>query len=164
MKKHRELKFAIALIIILLSGLPTFSQHVDNNGVDEAKRTEWLEQMISKLRDVKPDTCSAIVQPKITEVDDYYRLSYRFTAPGCIRFENGESVFITLNSSHDNPEIGDVSMAVDNRSRVFVNFGHVCGGIIHFIIEQKIEIHSVDDFFQYTISDTDSKSWKLLEH
>ncbi len=160
------MKRIISIIILItntLYGLSAYSQHCDTTENSELKRSQWIETQSNNLKMLMLDSCSVVVHPQVIEIEDYYRISYRFTSPGCIRFDNGDTVFVTFNSSHDDPDTGDITLAVDNHSRLFVNYGHVCGGIIHFVVDQRVDIHSVDDFFRLTVSGTDAMPWNLLD-
>jgi hypothetical protein len=95
--------------------------------------------------------------------EDWQKLSCRVTKQGIIKLSNGIWIFIKTNSSHENEEIGDVSMAIDNKQNVFKNDGHVCGGIIHFQTSLLKELKSTSDFFKYFVSDTDSAAWVKIQ-
>ena len=45
--------------------------------------------------------------------------------------------------------------------RVFVNAGHVCGGIVHFETKDVILSADADDFFSRFHSDTDDERWEI---
>jgi hypothetical protein len=56
----------------------------------------------------------------------------------------------------------DLTLAIDNHGKIYLNEGHICGGIIHFIINDKIAVKAASDFIQHFISDTDDRGWKSL--
>jgi hypothetical protein len=59
--------------------------------------------------------------------------------------------------------VGDLTLAIDNHGKIYLNEGHICGGIIHFIINDKIAVKAASDFIQHFISDTDDQYWRRLD-
>jgi hypothetical protein len=115
---------------------------------DNPERDKWIQKIVQELRElIKTGLDTQMVKPHITEYEDIREVSYRVVDRGNIRCENGEIIRIVLHSSHTNKEIGDISVAVDTQLRVFVNKGHVCGGIVHFETKDDILPADADDFF-----------------
>jgi len=83
---------------------------------------------------------------------------------GNVTCENGDIIRIVLHSSHTDKEIGDISVAIDTQMRIFVNAGHVCGGIVHFEAKDVLLAKDADDFFSRFVSDTDDKRWQRLKY
>ncbi len=150
-------------ILIFLFSLPVRGQHAGNAAISDVSRKQWVKETSRELRKFNPENCVNYMEPETMEIDGYFRISYRMTEPGCIRFENGDWIYLVSNSSHFNEKVGDITLAIDNQNRRFINEGHVCAGIIHFIIEEKVEVKSADQFFELFVSDTDSIHWRKMD-
>jgi hypothetical protein len=135
----------------------------DKGAVDSGARQEWIRQTGRNLRRITTEQCTQQVEPRVVALEDVYMVSYRLTnQEGCITFPNGDWIYMIAHSSHDDNGIGDITLAIDNRGRLFSNEGHVCGGIIHFYSESDEELTGANDFFGRFLSDCDDCKWQLL--
>lgn len=89
---------------------------------------------------------------------------------GLIEFDNNEWIYIATHSWHLDDKIGDVSVAIDNKGNIYLNEGHVCGGInfvpSKFNVAPNEDIPapaSVKEFIDNYVSWIDGKPWKLLD-
>jgi len=137
----------------------TKSNHTALDAGDR-KREMWIREKVKEVgvwSKVSEDTLC--VKPQVTRYEDIREVSYRIVDQGSVRCENGDIIRILLHSSHTDKEIGDIALGIDNHNRVFLNVGHVCGGIVHFESKDDILPASADDFFARFISDTDDEKW-----
>ena len=88
--------------------------------------------------------------------------SVRVKKEGWIDLPGENWIYIVTASAHDSPEIGDLSLAIDNHQSIYLNNGHVCGGIINFESRQLRELKTSQDFFRYFVSDTDYEAWERV--
>ena len=135
-----------------------------NKKPDNVLRKKWIVNNLEKLKVFNPDKNTSVIQSREVDIEDFYQLSYRITSDeGFIVFGNGDWVYLRVHSSHEKEEIGDISMAIDNWGKLYLNLGHVCGGIIHYVTHKKLKVQSVDDFIQNFKSDTDDRPWILID-
>lgn len=153
----------VLLFIVIYTFLPDLAAGNSlisrQNGKEKEK---WLTEAKSQIKNFGPEKCSLTLKPSITEVEGFYQQSYRLHESGCIFFENGDWIFFVSHSSHSNAEVGDITLAMDSHKQFYKNEGHVCGGLIHFITQQKTELKSAAQFFELFVSDTDNKIWEKL--
>jgi hypothetical protein len=102
-----------------------------------------------------------MVIPHITQYEHIREVSYRVVDRGNVKCENGYIIRNMQHSLHSDKEILEISIAVDNRMRVFVNAGHVYGGIVHFETNDDILPADVDVFFSRFHLDTDDERWEI---
>ncbi|MBW6491944.1 MAG: hypothetical protein K0B15_12205 [Lentimicrobium sp.] len=165
-KPHSFLIIRVVLLFVFLSIILPISAIYAGNAyssrINEKASKKWLSETIREIKNFGPEKCFNKLEPTITEVEGFYQQSYRLNESGCIFFENGDWIYLVSNSSHNNSGVGDITLAMDNHNRFFKNEGHVCGGIIHFMTNQRTEIKSARQFFELFVSDTDSKAWQKL--
>ncbi len=124
------------------------------------KKEGWIREKVYQISAWStPSGDTFYVNPQVTRYEDVREVSYRIVDHGSVRCENGDIIHIVLHSSHTDKEIGDIALGIDNHKRVFLNVGHVCGGIVHFETKDDILPASADDFFARFISDTDDEKW-----
>jgi len=159
--KLNVLKIIVPVLLMTLTFEPeATSQMIDDSVAIEDAKLQWIEQTAASMASMRPEMCTNVIEPSIRKLGDYYRLSYRLKGSGCIRFDNGDWIFLVSNSEHFDKEVGDVTLAIDNSKRIFINDGHVCGGIVNFIVDGKTALDSAEAFFQHTVSDTDDIKWQ----
>lgn len=150
-------KFTMIVIGLALLRV-SFGQHHDPLKVSQKDQEKWLKQTSGMMLGFKPGD-SPLMDAHITAYDEYYKISYRLMKTGYIQLENQSWIYFISSSSHDNPEIGDITVAMDNQKRFFINRGHICGGMIHFQSEKKIDLRTPDDFFTNFREDVDNDPW-----
>jgi hypothetical protein len=160
---------AVILAFLYGHGLPgmthadvgTISQ--ENEEINPKAQKRWMKQTVRKLNRIKPDHCVKRIEPRVVDMEDLFMVSYRLeNQEGCVTFPNGDWIYMIAHSSHDSKLIGDITLAIDNRGRLFMNEGHVCGGIIHFYTDSEMELNGADDFFGHFLSDCDDCRWYSL--
>ena len=132
---------------------------------DLKKRNEW----ILKIADLwsKGQIGSEIeeIEPSIYDLPDLQKISYRIIGSwGLIKCRDKKTIVIGVHSSHEDPLIGDVSVAFLEDSSIFVNTGHVCGNIIHFMHLSSLIPADTEEFLNNFYSDTDQISWQKWQH
>lgn len=89
---------------------------------------EWINATANELLNINPDISYKKAAVKATETDNGVRLSVRIMKEGgWINLPKGNWIYIVTTSAHNNPEIGDISLAIDNRKNIYFNAVHVCG-------------------------------------
>lgn len=107
-----------------------------------------------------PDTCSRVSEIKRYDFGDSRKVSFRIVEYGLIKLENGDWVYIRTHSSHEDETVGDISLAISSDKKLYINYGHVCGGIINFQAYDIQTMISSEEFFRLCKSDTDDQSWE----
>jgi hypothetical protein len=157
------MKRLIAISYFLQAGFMfAFAQHTNESLVVHEKRNEWIQSVANDLMFIIPDSAKQITSVTARETEDEFWLTVRILKETRIDLPGGNWIYIVTNSSHDDPEIGDVSVAIDNTNNLFFNEGHVCGGIIHFETSKLKKLNTSHEFFANFVSDTDSKMWKRI--
>ena len=150
----------IPALMIFVNMFTVSGQHADTSQVIPGVREQWLERTRQEMVNFHSDTCRKTIEPEITDLgEEYYSCSYRLQGPGMIRISAEEWIYLVASSAHDNPEVGDITLGMDQKKRFYINEGHVCGGIIHFQSLERIELKTSKQFFKHFVSDTDSAGW-----
>ena len=158
-KCFRSDLFFIIVLLFLGNGFALSQSHITGE-YDPAKRERWIDETAHILKNFTQNDTTRISALKTREKDGKILQSYRILGQGLINFDNGDWVYILLHSSHDNDSIGDISLAVDQKGRIFKHEGHVCGGICHYEALAPEEFTSSKDFFKYFRDDTDGLPWE----
>jgi hypothetical protein len=126
------------------------------------KREAWVQSALNQLPYFKADTTIRGLQLEEISYDDYFRLKVRVIGTGLLDLPGKNRIYILPTSSHDLPEVGDISLAMDRHGRMYQNNGHVCGWIITFETGKIKKVKSSRQFFRYFVSDTDGEQWRRL--
>ncbi len=158
----RNLCIGITTSLTLCLSGNVLAQHM-NTKPDPEIQQQWIKEALTKMKSsVKLDKFKTI-SPSVIRLDSITRITYRVIREGWIEFGPNEWIYILLHSSHETPEIGDVILVMDDDYQYFVNYSHVCGGIVHFNCDENVKITSSDDFIRYFKEDIDLSSLKKLE-
>ena len=149
-------------LLIALSKL-AFPQHADVSSINETLRKHWINSAIDSLKHFTPGMNQTLISLKKIEQSNKIKLSIRVKKEGLLKISNKKWIYIKTSSSHDNQAIGDVCLAMDDNKNIYVNYAHVCGGIIHFETTAIDDLKKTRDFFRYFVSDVDSSKWEKLE-
>jgi hypothetical protein len=133
--------------------------HVNHYLIDLKEKETWIRETAIKLNQLSGPAEEQYIEKQVTDMEGYYQAGYRLQGSGYIRFDNGEWIYLISNSAHDNEKVGDITLAMDNKRRFYINEGHVCGGIIHFTTQQVIKKLSSDEFFRHFVSDQENADW-----
>lgn len=144
---------------------PVHREKIINPGesvVDEQIRNHWVQQTLTYLADPSNTNEFKRMEWKETHQEGNYQKSTRLVQNGILYFQDGSYLKMIAHSAHENPEIGDITLAMDSGGRMYVNTGHVCGGIIHFITHKKLSNCRIRHFVKHFVSDTDDQRWKKI--
>lgn len=148
------------------------SQHSVHSTVkrDTLQSRAWIEGFIHERRTQSDWNDSfQLVEAVVNDAPGFERVSYRLHDKVKLHFPDGSKVIVRCHSAHLNGEVGDVVVAMDNEGRVYVNFSHICGGMIRFYDsavsidgEGKVEMPlDSDTFFRKFRCDTDDEGWEF---
>jgi hypothetical protein len=157
--------FISSVSVVAVHGMSPFERVYQNaptkNGaINPELRQRWMEKTVEKLQEIDAGTCLQSLERRVVDLDDFFMVAYRLNGPeGCIEFPNGDWVYMVAHSLHDNPAIGDITIAIDNHQRLYKNEGHVCGGIINFYTGSEEDLLGAGDFFGNFMSDCDDCKW-----
>jgi hypothetical protein len=161
---NRRLVYCFHLICVFcLNGLLLSAQHSDSSLLIPEKREAWVQSALIQLQYFKADTTIRGLQLEEISFEDYFRLKVRVIGTGLLDLPGKNRIYILTSSSHDLPEVGDISLAMDRHGRIYQNNGHVCGGIITFETEKIKKVKNSREFFRYFVSDTDGEGWKRID-
>jgi hypothetical protein len=99
----------------------------------------------------------ALDKVDIDNGDTFYKCKFKDSL--ILTVPSREKILLYPHSSHQSKEIGDLTVAICEDGRVFLHFGHICGGFISFISKPGIKVYSANDFFLQTIDNIDDKPW-----
>jgi hypothetical protein len=125
-----------------------------------SKQVEWLNDQVKLIKNYDDFLIS---EPAVKTSEGFKNISFRIKAFSKIKFSSGIEIRFNLHSSHTDPNVGDLSIAITSDGLIYYNFGHVCGGIIHFESKSDKLPQSSEDFFNTFKSDTDDKLWVLWQ-
>lgn len=134
---------------------------------DQFERDLWIQSSLRDLNQNTPKECLNPIVPAAFELGDEYQMSYRLTGKdGCILFPGESWIYLLSNSFYENPEIGDITLAIDSHGNEYYNEGHVCGGTIRFYHRSQtpLELTETIQFFENFTSDTDQEGWIQLHN
>jgi hypothetical protein len=132
----------------------------DKQLISRRARNKWIKNKVREMKSATWDKNIALADFTTIDTDEVKLNKVRISDCNKLYFDNKDTILICIHSVHENPRIGDVSIALLNRKKVYVNFGHVCGGLIRF---ESFRIHNPESglhFFSKYISDTDELKWK----
>lgn len=135
--------------------------HQNPEAVDTTKRNAWINQAIDSL--LLHLNTSGLKNAAINQRsrDEQPYLTCRIIDAGYLTLGN-DTCFIFLQSSHQNASIGDVILAISDKGRVYVNDGHVCGGIVHFQSSSLLKPGSFKDFIDRFTPELSTSEWRKL--
>jgi len=92
-------------------------------------RAQWKSETIQQLQNFQPAESTTLAEIHISKTSKTLR--YELEQAGLIRLGTNGWVYIKMHSADNeqNPEIGDISLAIDHTGSLYQNDGHVCGGI-----------------------------------
>jgi hypothetical protein len=147
----------------VLFGRSFLKNHYELHGkkgvIDEIKRNTWIKETVDSLIKKNVDDFPQLVMNELIH-EDFYKASYRLIEKGVINFKDGGYLKLMSTSAHSIAEIGDITLALNEHGEVYVNQGHICGGIIHFETHDRGKTQSALDFLNSFQSDTDDESWQ----
>lgn len=161
--------FGFLLLLVLMAGFSqlTAQTHHHEQKFDAQKRSDWIINTVTLLENSgDPDMLQKVVVNEYEQEDGLIAFRVRVIKEAWVVFENGDRIHFVCNSSHDDEAVGDVCVAMDQDGNLFVNEGHVCGGLINFEFKGNKAPASAAIFFKDFKSDTDKKTWKtyVKEH
>lgn len=148
-------------LIIFLSGLIyniCFAQGHVKSEVSEKVQRAWVKKTTKEMRGADLDNVQ-IIEAHIIDLDQFYQISYRLQGIGKLVFNDGSWIYLVAHSSHDNKQIGDIILAMDSNKKFYQNIGHICGGIVSFKCNQKLELLNSRVFFDSFVTDVDDSVW-----
>ena len=113
------------------------------------KRNQWIKEKSAMLKKFKPNAVIAKAVISENEVTNGINLSVDINDKGYLVTKDSGWIYFITHSAHNNPKVGDITLAIDNSKNIFINEGHVCGGYASFRALNFKEVNSVSDFFQY---------------
>lgn len=157
MKKH-FLSFLLSLHCLFVvaqtdEGIAKFS---------EEKRNQWIKKKTTELIKIKPETILQKAMLQENEHTDGIILSVEINGKNILHTKDGGWIYFEAHSAHDNSKVGDITIAIDNKKRIFINEGHVCGGYIYFDAMHFKEIPSADSFFKHFNYNSENGNWKQV--
>jgi len=148
------------MVLLMAAFLCTSMQQHESEPLSKRKQKAWIREMKKDLARASVDANLPLIEPAVVNVKDYQSVTYRVQARSKIICTNGDWLVIHPHSSHQADEVGDICLALTDKGKFYVNYGHVCGGIIHFQSLDTIKPASAEDFISRFRSDTDDKAWK----
>lgn len=139
------------------------AQHDKHQDWDENTRKVWIDSVLNTFDKKQVNEDLKLIKLKSRQVGDVILLSCKVKGEGILNLNAKEWIYFISNSNHNNPGVGDITIAIDRKGKAYINEGHVCGGIINFITKEIRELNHVKEFFRYFVSDTDDKIWKRID-
>jgi hypothetical protein len=150
---------ALTAIFILMTVASPLKGQGCETPANKAKQKKWIKTTIAGLKKDKTLAVVAVTETEIQSVPGFKMISYRVNGPTRILCSGGEWIYFKPHSGHESSDIGDVCIAITEKGRIYINYGHICGGIVHFINKKGELPADASEFFDAFISDTDDKPW-----
>jgi len=126
---------------------------------DPAKRKEWLLQTQAKMLEFSLEAPVARLTAQFDKFETNTRITYQVGKEGVIYFADNDWIYIVSSNSHDQPEVGDLTVAMDQDHNFYLNRGHVCGGQARYFCDDLKEITTSATFFSSFKEDIDMQTW-----
>ena len=122
---------------------------------DPAKQHAWIDETSTWLKAFTPSDSSPGVREKERRRETGTMYRYQAKNEGMIRFRDGSWIYLKLHSGHDDKEIGDQVLAIDDKGKLHWNAAHVCGGIT-IMTDTDGGFASVEEFLAHHV---ENKPW-----
>lgn len=134
--------------------------------VKTSAKSQWLDSAATRVSKIQSVNESSKVFPvQVTSFEGFYKREYQIRGEGFVVFENGDWIYFVTHSSHENEEVGDITLGKDNQGNFYLNEGHICGGSISFYTSDSTLTLNSYTFFNNFFSDSDNKVWsRILKH
>lgn len=167
--KRKKVFVQISLCSFCWALFFSFSTHVSNSisppqvVFKSNAKSQWLDVAAKRIATIQSiNEFSKVFSVQITSFDGFYKVEYQVKGEGFIVFENGDWIYFIPHSSHENEEIGDVTLAKDSQGNFYFNEGHICGGVISFYAsDRNLKLDSYT-FFNSFYSESDNKVWSRM--
>lgn len=157
-----KILFCIGLAWIGLALPPTAKAEEDPAAIDPDKRRQAIAALADELRAFQPTGEVRRADATINPASDNRGAVCRVIGSGLVEMGTNGWVYLVLRSSHQDPAVGDVILAIDDRGRLLESSGHVCGKVAHFVSAEKRAAEDPDDFFERFRPDPDRAPWVPL--
>lgn len=166
MKNHTaKLPFQFAInnskhIIIAFSLILTFFGAFipDSKAQISEKQKQWITAQIRSHSASENMDNFVQVSFETSDYEEFKKTYVRIVENSFLVFSQNDTAYIYKNSSHDDAEIGDISLLLCN-NQVFYNLEHVCGGIAIFYRPELMTSVSFLDFTTTFLGENDDKPW-----
>ncbi len=158
------MKFIAYLTMALfpMISIPALASESDAHGaheINDEARNAWIRQKALDLKSYQPGSDQHEIPWQQSYRVDAYVTGCRVSKSGILRMGTSEWVYVETSSSHDQPEVGDVIIAIDSKGNLYQHHGHVCGGIINFRSTDTEIPSSSEDFFRKFTDDVQEMPW-----
>lgn len=143
MENRNKFLTIILLIIVLFNPNSSFSQlGIEKGAYFDSLNIELKEWIIKNSENLykgivqfeKKDSLHFRISRKNGELSYQYEL----TNKAYQKFKKRSWIKMISLSSHENPDIGDVTLAITNKGKVYINRGHICGNVVTFHSQNKL--------------------------
>ncbi|MBC7886101.1 MAG: hypothetical protein H7X99_11545 [Saprospiraceae bacterium] len=151
------------------AGSPHLQQKIEKrsiqepNVINQQKRTEWIISRALMMKMNQDNNAESFIKPTFIQMPDYSVIDFRIQEGSKVICSNKEVIRFSVHSSHEDAEIGDVSVGMDMDDNLYVNYGHVCGGMVHFESFSSKHPESAEAFFTTFVSNTDDEKWHKIK-
>lgn len=156
-------KFIFFFILIVWVPWPSSAQHQDETLINQDVRRAWKDSAFSELKLFQPEMAEEHASFTEKYIENMRILSIRVQGNVFVPVGRRNWIYMFSVSSHDSPQTGDMTLAIDQQKRIYLNEGHVCGGIIHFETSKLRSIKRSRQFFRHFVSDVDQVAWIRIQ-
>ena len=162
MKSFSSVYIFFGVFILILAPCTIKSQETSAD-IDPIKRQAWIDKTALYLKTVDPDTVVEIIELRTRQADGLIYHKYKVSNEGIIKWENGDWAYIVLHSQHRDEAIGDLALAIDNKGKFYLHYGHVCGGTMGYVLRSKKLRKKRKHFFKMFFDNVDDLFWQKLK-
>ena len=154
-------RFLLLFLIALSLSVPVSAQH-GKTKPDPVKQAAWLRAAADSLRSAESERWQ-VLSVQEQDLPEGKRLSYHLNGKGCLRVDANRFICFISTPADTDPEVGDLTLARDDRGRMALHRAHVCGGILHFVGPAGKPVRRLSDFTRWFRSDTNTLSWEAYK-
>jgi hypothetical protein len=134
-------------LLVLATKMFSSNHKFNDRQISHRERNKWIKMKVWEMNSTMWDNEMELAEFTSIDTDDIKLTRVRIKSCNKLSFENLDTILICSHSVHENPLVGDVSIPLLNRNKVYVNYGHVCGGLINFENPTSQQPQNGADFF-----------------
>lgn len=134
-----------------------YSAGHDSSHADKQKQEAWIQNVLKNRPDFEEGLSEA--RPSINDSPGFQQVKYRIRNKAVIVCQDRERIILVTHSMHQDSSIGDIAVAWVDAHTAYLNYGHICGGLVNYISEKPEIPEDGKDFFSRFYTDTDNQRW-----
>jgi len=131
--------------------------------ISEELRQKWIEDAVAFLQQVNHQEFVNEIEFYESNRGENAALACRVYETGILRLGDQGWICFVTHSLHQNQQVGDIVLAVDQDRNIYEIDSHVCGGTAFFMGQDMTTPTNSAQFFAWFNSDKHNSKWQLRE-